>query len=190
LGRLLAGLERKRVAGPGRGKVGGKTITHDEKSFLAYLKEVGLDKGTAVRAQRIGSLPDAELAKALAQARERDSLLYYEELLILARPYWYQANRKRKHRKIRAVAAAVAEETKAVIGPFPLILADPPWRFAVYSEKGLERTPDQHYPTLTYQEIGGMMAEQNTTVGMAPAGRPKIGMDRIPNYSDARRCRN
>jgi hypothetical protein len=66
LGRPLAGMERKRVAGPGRGKVGGKTIPHDEKSFLAYLKEVGLDKGTAVRAQRIGTLPDAELAKALA----------------------------------------------------------------------------------------------------------------------------
>ncbi len=42
---------------------------------------------------------------------------------------------------------------KAVIGPFPLILADPPWRFETYSDKGLERAPDQHYPTLSDEEI-------------------------------------
>jgi N6-adenosine-specific RNA methylase IME4 len=39
------------------------------------------------------------------------------------------------------------------LGPFPLIYADPPWRFAIYSEKGLERTPDQHYETLTDEQI-------------------------------------
>jgi hypothetical protein len=33
LGRLLAKLEGKRVAGPGRGKVNGKTVSHDAKSF-------------------------------------------------------------------------------------------------------------------------------------------------------------
>ena len=50
---------------------------------------------------------------------------------------------------IVANAAAVAEE----VGPFPLIYADPPWQFKIYSEKGLERTPDQHYPTLSDDEI-------------------------------------
>src|SRR5262249_42231424 len=39
------------------------------------------------------------------------------------------------------------------IGPFPLIYADPPWKFEIYSEMGAERTPDQHYPTLTDDEI-------------------------------------
>lgn len=51
-----------------------------------------------------------------------------------------KANRRRRHRAIvAAAAAAVAEE---LIGPFPLIYADPPWKFDTYSEKGLERTPD------------------------------------------------
>ena len=43
--------------------------------------------------------------------------------------------------------------SKETIGPFPLIYADPPWKFEVYSDKGLERTPDQHYPTLSDDDI-------------------------------------
>ena len=60
-------------------------------------------------------------------------------------------NRVRRHNTIAAEAsnAVVLEHP----GPFPLIYADPPWKFEVYSEKGLDRTADQHYPTLTDQEI-------------------------------------
>jgi N6-adenosine-specific RNA methylase IME4 len=37
---------------------------------------------------------------------------------------------------------------------FACILADPPWRFKVWSRKtGLGRSADQHYPTLTLQDI-------------------------------------
>jgi N6-adenosine-specific RNA methylase IME4 len=60
-------------------------------------------------------------------------------------------NRVKRHITIAAAAnnAAVLEHP----GPFPLIYADPPWKFETYSEKGLDRTADQHYPTLTDQEI-------------------------------------
>src|SRR5258708_2619956 len=60
-------------------------------------------------------------------------------------------NRVRRHNTIAAEAsnAVVLEHP----GPFPLIYADPPWKFEVYSEKGLDRTAAQHYPTLTDQEI-------------------------------------
>ena len=72
-------------------------------------------------------------------------------LIDVARPYWYKANRRRRHRAIKAAAAqAVVEE---LIGPFPLIYADPPSKFDTYSEKGLERTPDRHYPTLSFDEL-------------------------------------
>ena len=68
-----------------------------------------------------------------------------------ARPYWYKESRETKHRDIASAASAKAESNQ--IGPFPLIYADPPWRFEIYSEKGAERTPDQHYPTLSLDEI-------------------------------------
>ena len=79
----------------------------------------------------------------------RDGLMSFNELLVWARPYWYQESRQHKHEAI----AAEARATIASVGPFPLIYADPPWHFEVYSENGQERTPDQHYPTLTDGEI-------------------------------------
>jgi N6-adenosine-specific RNA methylase IME4 len=38
-------------------------------------------------------------------------------------------------------------------GPYSVILADPPWRFRVRSRKGLSRSAENHYPTLTLPEI-------------------------------------
>jgi N6-adenosine-specific RNA methylase IME4 len=34
------------------------------------------------------------------------------------------------------------------------ILADPPWRFETWSDKGRDRSPDRHYRTISYPEIG------------------------------------
>jgi hypothetical protein len=87
-------------------------------------------------------MPDDELVKAYEVARAEGRLLHYAELIVRARPWWYKANRETKHRNIHA--GAVAKRSLDNPGPFPLIYADPPWKFEIYSEKGLERTPDQH----------------------------------------------
>jgi len=140
LGRALAAVEREK-ARPGKTALSGLT---------PLLERLHLTRPTAMAAQRIGTLPEDELEKIFAEYRKLvDVLLHYEILLERARPYWYAASRKAKHEKIREGA----EESEAPLGPFPLIYADPPWKFEVYSEKGLERTPDQHYETLTYEEI-------------------------------------
>ncbi|MBU1067157.1 adenine methyltransferase [Patescibacteria group bacterium] len=38
---------------------------------------------------------------------------------------------------------------------YSVILADPPWRFRVWSKKGngLDRSPEKHYPTMSFAEI-------------------------------------
>jgi N6-adenosine-specific RNA methylase IME4 len=56
-----------------------------------------------------------------------------------------------------------------VLGPFPLIYADPPWKFEIYSEKGMERTPDQHYPTLSDKEIIDFRVGRKTVKKIAAA---------------------
>jgi hypothetical protein len=66
LGQLLAVVERG--AGPGRGK----KVVQAGPSFIAYLKTLDLPKTDALRAQRIGLLPEAELDKVLAAARSID----------------------------------------------------------------------------------------------------------------------
>ena len=38
-------------------------------------------------------------------------------------------------------------------GCFGAILADPPWRFETWSDKGKGRSADRHYPTMTMNEL-------------------------------------
>jgi N6-adenosine-specific RNA methylase IME4 len=145
LGKALSQIERG--TGPGRGK----KITGSQQSFLAVIRGVGLDRNRATNVQRLATLPEAELQKAFAIAHKQNRLCYLSELIEIARPYWYQANRIVKHQTIQAEASKIEKPNK--FGPFPLIYADPPWRFDVYSEMGRERTADQHYPTLSLDEI-------------------------------------
>lgn len=41
-------------------------------------------------------------------------------------------------------------------GPFSAILADPPWTFKVYSDKGKGRSPERHYGCMTLDAIKAM----------------------------------
>jgi hypothetical protein len=124
------------------------TSAHAVHKFIVWLKDtLNLDRMTAHRAQQIGTLPEAELEKAFSESHKANHETTLSGLLIRSRPYWYSELRRQKHQTIAASAIDHANDNE--LGPFPLIYADPPWKFAIYSEKGLERTPDQHYPTLT-----------------------------------------
>jgi N6-adenosine-specific RNA methylase IME4 len=65
----------------------------------------------------------------------------------------------RPDRAIKKVARAVKERELAdqikdlPSVQFGLILADPPWRFDVYSENGMDRSAENHYPTLNTETI-------------------------------------
>lgn len=41
-------------------------------------------------------------------------------------------------------------------GSYDLILADPPWRFDTWSDKGLKKSADKHYRTMTLTRIAGL----------------------------------
>ena len=119
LGELLAEIER----GAGRKK----NSDGARPNFKAYIKEIGLQKETAQTAQRIAAMPVPELEAALAERRESDTLATFADLLRLARPWWAKEQRERKHQQI----AEDSRESGGLLGTFPLIYADPPWRFDV-----------------------------------------------------------
>jgi N6-adenosine-specific RNA methylase IME4 len=98
-------------------------------------------------------MPKPELEKALARNHKHNVLNSYAGLIVLARPWWAKDNRQRRHREIAAKAVQAQVAMPERIGPYPLIYADPPWQFDVYAETGLARSADQHYPTLTDDEI-------------------------------------
>jgi N6-adenosine-specific RNA methylase IME4 len=41
-------------------------------------------------------------------------------------------------------------------GKYPVILADPPWRYATFSEKGMGRSAEAHYDTMSIEAIARM----------------------------------
>ena len=43
---------------------------------------------------------------------------------------------------------------------FPLIIADPPWSFKTFSDKGKGRSPEQHYQCMTLQDIKNLPVSQ------------------------------
>jgi N6-adenosine-specific RNA methylase IME4 len=112
------------------------------------LAEAGIDKHLAKEARGAAamSVEDFETLVADGRAEARKSAERAVESKI---------NRKEKHQGIAARAIAV----EAPLGPFPLIYADPPWKWSHFgepdqeNEKGKGRTPDQHYPTLTHADI-------------------------------------
>jgi N6-adenosine-specific RNA methylase IME4 len=109
------------------------------KDDAPTLSEMGITKRLSSESKQVAKIDDVELEKALA-ASDPDKEM---------RALLSKQRRQEKHQRIATSARLV----EAPIGPFPLIYADPPWRFATYSEKGLEKAPDKHYPTLSDQEI-------------------------------------
>jgi N6-adenosine-specific RNA methylase IME4 len=148
LGQLLSKMERAKP------RPGGKTMSRPETQFREFIKSLGLDKARAQEAQRIGTLPRTDLDKAFADAKENDVLTTFTRLIDVARPYWHKERRAARHREI--ADNATNRQKQDSIGPFALIYADPPWEFETYSDRGLGRSPERHYPVMTDDEIAKM----------------------------------
>ena len=43
---------------------------------------------------------------------------------------------------------------------FQIILADPPYAFNTYSDKGKEKSPEKHYNIMTIQDIENLPVQQ------------------------------
>jgi N6-adenosine-specific RNA methylase IME4 len=114
----------------------------------ATLQEVGIDKNLAHRARQLHAMSSDAFEAMVSDGRE-------EARRSAERAVISQINRQEKHQEIAAKASSVLTHA----GPFPLIYADPPWKWGHFgeidqeNERGKGRTPDQHYPTLTYDEI-------------------------------------
>jgi hypothetical protein len=99
LGKMLAKMPRSK---PGPKRKG--DISRAGK-HLDDLEDLGLDKNRAQEAQRIGTLPADEKAKAYAAAKADEVLPTISMLIDVARPYWYRANRKHRRKAIADRAA-------------------------------------------------------------------------------------
>jgi hypothetical protein len=107
----------------------------DDKPTLA---EAGIDKNLAHRARTLHALSEDEFDNLVAETRD---VQHSAERSVLSK-----AARQEKH---EAIAVAAGANTAVDIGgPFPLIYADPPWKWGHFGKKDQEneagkgRTPD------------------------------------------------
>jgi hypothetical protein len=117
LGKALAAVERGERWPKKEERTGRANRT---TGFWKWTKEtLRLDTTVTVGAQRIGAMPDEEMARAFEQARSEARLLHYGELIVRARPWWFKESRVAKHKSIREAAPrrTVLERP----GHFPLI---------------------------------------------------------------------
>jgi N6-adenosine-specific RNA methylase IME4 len=66
-----------------------------------------------------------------------------------------EISRHNRNERLDEILRSNGTATPALVAPrCSIIYADPPWRHEVWSrETGLEKSPDQHYPTMTVEEI-------------------------------------
>src|SRR5262245_8558651 len=129
LGELLAGSVR--AGRPAE-------IVKNGDNYFPRLEDVGVSRNLSSQAQRLAAIPEDEKERAFA-AREPEKELRG----LLARK-----QRESRHSDIAAKAVAA----KSLNGQrFALLYCDPPWRFDTYGY--CPRVGDQHYPTLTYEQL-------------------------------------
>jgi N6-adenosine-specific RNA methylase IME4 len=115
------------------------------KPFKPSLAESGIGKNLADRARKLYALPLRDFKRLIADGRADVS--HSVERAVLSK-----INRAERH-------AAIAKTCAALSGRFAVIYADPPWRWGHFgelgnvSDNGKGRTPDQHYPTLDYEQL-------------------------------------
>jgi len=138
---------------------------------------------TAIRDGRV-SVHAGEALSELAHEAQRE-VLEREEREYLARAKEIRAERQRRRHAerlnaMRRVEDQGASRTSGPIGrQYPVIYADPPWKFGVRSEvTGREKSAENHYPTLTTDEIidllGGLDCAADAAVLFMWATNPML----------------
>jgi N6-adenosine-specific RNA methylase IME4 len=126
--------------------VGVRTVVRARAVLLGGTKEL-------VAAVDNGKLPVSEAAKALAMAPA-------EQTRIAGLAEAGQARGVRvtlKQGRRAAIEASLGRRQEGLpSGQFGVILADPPWRFETRSSFGMDRSAENHYPTMTTNDICGL----------------------------------
>lgn len=134
----------------GRDAAGGlKTNPPEERITLA---EAGIDKNLANEARTLAAIPETEFDGIVAGWRDRieqeNARVTTNLLKAGEKGLSRQAKEAELAERIRAASLSLGKNVYGVI------LADPPWRFEPYSrETGMDRAADNHYPTMTLEEI-------------------------------------
>lgn len=100
------------------------------------------------------------------QHAEQARVVREEKKSIVAKAKEIRADQQKIKHAVRLTTMAMVAEKGKETAPgriekiFPIIYADPPWKFGVFSEEtGREKSAENHYPTMETSDICGLLAE-------------------------------
>lgn len=142
IGDLSAALPKSLHGTVKGGKRGGSKLPPGEVSKKAALKSANISEKAAAEAEKV--------AVIIREHPERKLRLRDVRQII--------KKERRSERESSLAEATLAASRKLGKKMFAVIYADPPWRWEPYSrETGMDRAADNHYPTLTPDEIGNIV---------------------------------
>lgn len=89
--------------------------------------------------------------------QENAGLKSYTNTVRNANQYLIRKRRKKMSNKKKAIEKLPLKNIKKT---YKIILCDPPWRFETWSEKGKGRGPEQHYETISLEEIKALAVDK------------------------------
>lgn len=128
------------TAGLGRPDLGGSDRELPKTPTLA---EAGIDKKLSSRAQKLAAVPEEKFEGMLGEWRDR---VQHENERVTT-------NLLREGEKAQRDEQLAAAPTVWPTDKFPVIYADPPWRYEHPPMGDSGRSIENHYPTMTLEEI-------------------------------------
>ncbi|MDX3929204.1 MAG: MT-A70 family methyltransferase [Shinella sp.] len=144
----------------------GRRLSISERAVKAAkrVRDHGIDAlSDAIRDGRISVHTGEAISHLERQAQEE--VLRAEEKEIIARAKKIREERQKIRHAVRLTHMAhVVEAGEASAGQigtkYPIIYADPPWKFGVHSEvTGREKSAENHYPTMTTDAIRALFSQ-------------------------------
>lgn len=138
-----AGALLRRMAETGERVKGG-----DPKSrpvTLATLADLGVSKMQSSRWQKLAELPDDSFERKVEAAKHEA-----ERALVATHAERQAEKRERRAEREKELGAKICAWPTRRYG---VIYCDPAWKFETHSDNGLDRAADNHYPTMTLDEI-------------------------------------
>jgi N6-adenosine-specific RNA methylase IME4 len=108
------------------------------------------DKGTP---ELVAKVEAGEIAVSTAAKIAELPVDTQREIVAHVRPDTAVKKVARALKEVALATKTITASTRGVDPVFGVVYADPPWRFEVRSENGLDRSADNHYPTMSLDEI-------------------------------------
>lgn len=119
----------------------------------ASLSDQGIDKNLAKRARVAARMTEEEFEEDLGHRKElgQAAVLGNKEVVAKAREALHKEKSERREERLEEISRNNTELDTSV--RYPIIYADPPWRYENPPMGSTTRSIENHYPTMTLEEI-------------------------------------